>query len=129
VGGLSGFPRLSPYSATKAGVIALSEALHAELAEDDIGVSVLAPGSVQSRLWRTSRRVRGLPDTDIPPTDGSAQSAGPDGMDPFEVGLRVVAGVQNGDLYIFTHPDSRFVVAQRAQQMMAGFGRAEAFSP
>jgi NAD(P)-dependent dehydrogenase (short-subunit alcohol dehydrogenase family) len=33
----------------------------------EAGVSVLCPGGVRTRLWRTSRPVCGLPDTDIPP--------------------------------------------------------------
>ena len=126
VGGLMGAPALAPYSATKAAVIALSEALHAELAEDGIGVSVLCPGGVRSRLWRTSRAIKGLPDTEVPPDDISGQSATA-GMAPDEVGERVVAAIQEGELYIFTHPEFRAYVAARNDRMMRGFDRAAAF--
>lgn len=128
VGGLMGFAALSPYSATKAGVIAFSEALRAELSDENIGVSVLCPGGVQSRLWRTSRRVRGLPDTDIPPSDISGQSASPNAMSAYEVGLRVIAGVKMNEPYIFTHPEFREIVTQRASQMQQGFDQAAAFT-
>jgi NAD(P)-dependent dehydrogenase (short-subunit alcohol dehydrogenase family) len=127
MGGLAGFPKLSPYSATKAAVIALSEALDVELAPEGIRVSVLAPGGVRSRLWRTSRKVRGLPDTEVPPDDGSAQSAGPGGMDPYEVGRRVVAGVRNDDRYIFTHPEARPLLVQRFDRMLHDLDAADAF--
>ena len=127
LGGLAGFPKLSPYSATKAAVIALSEALNSELADDGIRVSVLAPGSVRSRLWRTSRKVRGLADTEVPPSDMSGQSAGPGAMDPFEVGRRVLAGVRNDDLYIFTHPETRPMIVQRFDRMVHDIEVAEAF--
>ncbi|MBP2328943.1 NAD(P)-dependent dehydrogenase (short-subunit alcohol dehydrogenase family) [Kibdelosporangium banguiense] len=127
MGGLMGLPALSPYSATKAAVIALSEALHAELADDGIGVSVLCPGGVRSRLWRTSRAIKGLPDTDVPPDDQSGQSATAS-MLPDEVGRRVVDGVLSDELYIFTHPEMRGWVAEREERIRRGFDRAEAFS-
>ena len=128
MGGLMGVPALAPYSASKFAVVGLSEVLSADLAEWGIGVSVLCPGGVRSRLWRTSRAVRGLPDTDIPPSDASGQSAGPDGMDPYEVGRRVLDAVSADELYIITHPEFRQYVTQRHERMMHGFDRAEAFA-
>jgi short-subunit dehydrogenase len=89
------------YAATKAAVIALSEALREDLAPRGVGVSVLIPGGVRSRLWRTSRAVRGLPDTDTPPDDISGQSASAAG-DPDEVGRLVVEAVRHNSAYIFT---------------------------
>jgi NAD(P)-dependent dehydrogenase (short-subunit alcohol dehydrogenase family) len=58
MGGLMGFPTLSPYSASKFAVVGLSEALSGELAESGIGVSVLCPGGVRSRPWRRSGATR-----------------------------------------------------------------------
>jgi NAD(P)-dependent dehydrogenase (short-subunit alcohol dehydrogenase family) len=128
MGGLLPSPALVPYSATKAAVVALSEALRAELAEAGIGVSVLCPGGVRSRLWRTSRAVRGLPDTDAPPSDISGQSARPDAMDPYEVGRRVLDAVLADEPYIMTHPGMRPYVADRNERVMHGFDRAGEFT-
>lgn len=58
--GLFGAALLAPYAATKFAVVGLLEVLQAELAEHGIGVSVVCPGGVRSRLWRTSRVVRGF---------------------------------------------------------------------
>jgi NAD(P)-dependent dehydrogenase (short-subunit alcohol dehydrogenase family) len=127
IGGLAGFASLAPYSATKAGVIALSEALRAELAPSGIGVSVLCPGPVLTRLWRTSRAVRGLPDTEIPPEDASGQSARAS-MSPDEVGRMVLAGVRADEPYIFTHSEFSGVVAERAERMTQAFARAGEFA-
>jgi NAD(P)-dependent dehydrogenase (short-subunit alcohol dehydrogenase family) len=127
IAGLKGLARLSPYSATKAAIVALSESLQTELAKENIGVSVLCPGPVQSRLWRTSRPIKGLADTDIPPQDLTAQSALPTSMDPYEVGQRVLDGVLRNDLYIFTHPEFREYVTERTQRMNQAFDRAESF--
>ena len=130
MGGLLGsVPNLAPYAATKFAVVGLSESLRVELAADGIGVSVLCPGGVRSRLWRTSRRVRGLPDTDTAPTDISGQSASPDAMDPYLVGLRVVDAVRDNELYVITHPEMRPGVVSRHERLMAAFDRGEATRP
>jgi NAD(P)-dependent dehydrogenase (short-subunit alcohol dehydrogenase family) len=120
--GLGGVPNAGPYSATKYAIIGLSESLRAELAGSGIGVSVLCPGSVRTRLWRTSRAVRGLPDIDAPPAElrGSG-STDPNGMDPDEVGRRVVDAVVADEPYIMTHPELRDFVTERHQALLRGF--------
>jgi NAD(P)-dependent dehydrogenase (short-subunit alcohol dehydrogenase family) len=128
MGGMFGVANLSSYVTTKFAVVGLSEALRAELAEDGIGVSVLCPGSVRSRLWRTSRPIRGLPDIDVPPDDVSGQSALASGMDPYEVGLRVVNAVRQNQLYIFTHAEFRAHIAGRSEKLMAGFDCTDAYN-
>jgi NAD(P)-dependent dehydrogenase (short-subunit alcohol dehydrogenase family) len=128
MGGMLGVADLSPYVATKFGVVGLSEALRAEFAADGIGVSVLCPGGVRSRLWRTSRPIRGLPDVDTPPDDASGQSGRAAGMDPYEVGLRVVEAVLANELYIFTHAEFKAPLARRGEQILAAVDRAAAFT-
>jgi hypothetical protein len=68
-----------------------------------------------------------LPDTDTPPADIGVQPARPDGMDPYEVGRRVLDGVTADERYIMTHPEFRAVVANRHERMTEGFARAESF--
>jgi NAD(P)-dependent dehydrogenase (short-subunit alcohol dehydrogenase family) len=123
---LGGVPNLSPYAATKFAVVGLTESLRAELADEGIGVTVVCPGGVRTRLWRTSRPLRGLPDTDVPPSDMSGQSASPTAMDPYEVGLRVLDAVRNNKLYVITHPEMRAGIEHRHDRLMAGFDYGEA---
>lgn len=54
VGGFMPSPMMSPYSATKFAVVALTECLHGELAELNapIKVSLLAPGPVKTAIFR-----------------------------------------------------------------------------
>jgi NAD(P)-dependent dehydrogenase (short-subunit alcohol dehydrogenase family) len=125
--GLLPLATLLPYCATKAAVVAFSESLRYELKPTGIGVSVLCPGQVRSRLWRTSRAVRGLPDIDVPPTDGTAESAIAD-MLPDEVGLRVLEAVRADDLYVMTHTDAREALTKRHRRLLQAFDRAEAFA-
>jgi short-subunit dehydrogenase len=108
----------------------LSESLRAELADSGIGVSVLCPGSVRTRLWRTSRAIRGLPDIDAPPPELLVGgSADPNGMDPDEVGLRVIAAVLADEPYIMTHPELRAFASLRHDALLQAFDQAAAFRP
>lgn len=56
--GLSGIPSLAAYSVTKCAVVAHSESLHAELAHADVGVSVICPGFLATRILADGR-IRG----------------------------------------------------------------------
>jgi NAD(P)-dependent dehydrogenase (short-subunit alcohol dehydrogenase family) len=53
----SGLPQLGPYNVSKVGVVALSETLRMELAMSGapIGVSVLCPGSTETRILESER--------------------------------------------------------------------------
>jgi NAD(P)-dependent dehydrogenase (short-subunit alcohol dehydrogenase family) len=125
--GLMPAPGVSPYVASKFGVVGYTEALRIDLAAWDIGVSVLCPGLVRTRLWRTSRTVRGLPDTDVPPDDLSARTALAD-MLPDEVGRRVIDGIRADEPYIITHPGVRSALIERHERELKGFDHAAAFA-
>jgi len=119
-------PNLSPYAATKYAVVGLTESLRLELAPENVAVSVLCPGGVRTRLWRTSRPIRGLPDVDTPPEDISGQSGSPNAMDPYLVGRKVLTAIRNNDLYIITHPEMRPPVQARTDHLLAAFGDSSA---
>lgn len=53
--GLAGAPDIAAYGTAKAGVVALSEMLRAELFETGVAVSVLCPAFVKTRLTETMR--------------------------------------------------------------------------
>jgi 2-hydroxycyclohexanecarboxyl-CoA dehydrogenase len=125
--GLFGSAALAPYCATKFALVGLSEVLRDELAESGIGVSVLCPAGVRSRLWRTSREVRGLSDTTVPPSGPSGQSARA-AMGAEEVGRRVLDAVVADELYVITHPEFRSIITERHELIMHGFDRAAAFA-
>src|SRR3546814_17125381 len=55
IAGLVALPERGVYAATKYAVVALSETLRIELAPHDIGVTVICPGSVRTRLLLASR--------------------------------------------------------------------------
>lgn len=62
--GLVSAPSMSAYNATKAGVVALSETLHAEVSGRGIGVTVLCPTFFKTNIGKSARgsdqRLKGL---------------------------------------------------------------------
>ena len=123
-------PGAGPYTATKSAILALSETLAGELAGTAIGVSVLCPAFVRTRIGESARN--------RPSRFGkqTAESAADKeraeylaallqaGMDPVEVGRRVVTAIRDNDLYVFTHPEFRPLVAERFQNILAAYDKA-----
>jgi NAD(P)-dependent dehydrogenase (short-subunit alcohol dehydrogenase family) len=122
IGGLLGTPGLVVYCASKFAVVGLSEALRAELVGDGIGVSVLCPAGVRTHLGETSSAILGLAAPTRMPGDGL-----PEGIDPADVGPRVLAAVRANDLYIFTHPELRPAIDGHHQVLTQGFDHADQF--
>lgn len=123
-------PNLEPYCATKFAVVAMSEGWAAQLAPMGIGVSILCPGFVKTRIHESQRNKQvkygsqeaggsGLGDT-----QEQASSAVLSGINPEIVGARVAEAVKAGELYIFTHPEMRPFVEARFQAILAAFDSA-----
>jgi NAD(P)-dependent dehydrogenase (short-subunit alcohol dehydrogenase family) len=90
------------YGASKAAVLAISESLHSELAERNIGVTALLPANINSSILGAQRN---RPDTfgrRAPEPLGTGVTSA--GLDPIHVGRRAVAAIQSGELYCFVFP-------------------------
>lgn len=105
---------VATYSASKFGVVALSEALRDELAEHDVGVSILIPGVISTRLAVNELNKMGI---DIP---GFKMP----GMDPCEVGEMVIDAIKNNRLYIITHGEYAKYCEDRFSRIRAAFTEA-----
>ncbi len=96
---MSGFlaaPGLGPHTVTKFGVVGLSETLAVELAGSTVGVSG-DPGEDAPATAQLAALMRG-------------------GIDPKEVARRVMIGIRDNDLYVFTHPEMRAPLEERFHQ-------------
>lgn len=122
---LSGFtclPGLGGYTLTKFAVLALTETLALELAEENskVGVTALCPGTVRTNLGSSSRNrpaalaAGGLVDSDLEKTAYGAQFRW---LEPETVGAIAVRAMRRGDLYAFTHPDMRGPVDDRHKRI------------
>jgi NAD(P)-dependent dehydrogenase (short-subunit alcohol dehydrogenase family) len=92
---------INPYNVSKAGVLAMSEILKAELVEvgSAVGVTVVMPGRVRTRLGMS-------PDEpgDAPADDVLLKQSGVQVIDPDDAGRQILAAVQADQLFLFTHP-------------------------
>ena len=121
-------PGMEPYCATKFAVVAMSEGWSAQLADKNIGVSILCPGFVQTRIHE-SRRNRPETYGADPKAEPSAASlisaaAVNGGIPVGPVAGRVVEAVKDNDLYVFTHTEFKPIVEARFQRILAGFDKS-----
>jgi NAD(P)-dependent dehydrogenase (short-subunit alcohol dehydrogenase family) len=125
---------LSPYTATKFAVVAMSEGLRPQLQPLGIGVSVLCPDFVRTRIGESGRN---RPDRygQSQPIDPSNPAAAmvaeiqrqiAAGIDPADVAARVVNAIRADELYIFTHPHMREAVDGRFAAIQAAMDRVTA---
>ena len=112
------------YSATKFGVVALSESLRQELRVFDVGVSVLCPGAVDTNIVANeSRRPSYDPTTVTPLRERFGDMRV---LDPVTVGRMVRHGIETNEPYIVTHPELKGLVQHRFDRIAAAFDRAAA---
>lgn len=119
---------LSPYTASKYAVVALSEGLRAELEPYGIGVTVLCPGFVQTRIAEAGRNRPARYGAHAPvasPRSAAIAKLVRTGIDPKAVADRVLAAIRNDELYVFTHPEYRQAIEARFAGILAAFDTPE----
>ncbi len=121
-------PTMEPYCATKFAVVAMSEGWAGQLAGKNIGVSILCPGFVQTRIHE-SRRNRpeayGADQREVRSEVEVVSAANVTGGIPTgPVGARVVEAIKDNDLYIFTHPEMKAATEMRFQRILEAFDKS-----
>lgn len=131
--GFTSMPFSAIYNVSKHAVVTLSETLFADLAmvgASGVGVSVLCPGWVQTRIHEAGRnRPAG---TEPEPTDDpqrAALRAGfadyiagviASGLDPADVAALVVDAVRHDRFYVLTHPEWSPMITSRTERIARG---------
>ena len=117
VSGLYHHPRMGPYNATKAAVVALSETIRYELEDDgsNVGISVLCPSWVRTNI---STAVRNLPERlhyELTPQQAEEmlvykarrrEQLRDEAIDADDVAVQVRDAVLANRFYVITHRDS-----------------------
>jgi NAD(P)-dependent dehydrogenase (short-subunit alcohol dehydrogenase family) len=124
----------SPYGATKFAVVSMSEGLAMQLKPHGIGVSVLCPSFVRTRIGESGRNrpERYGPSLPLDPASPAAAvvaeiaSQIEAGIDPAAVAARVLTAIRENELYIFTHPGMRAEVEERFAAILAAMDRVGA---
>ena len=124
----------SPYVASKFAVVGMSEGLATRLKPFGIGVTVLCPGFVRTRIGESGRNrperygATQTPDPASPAGLLLAQIAErlQSGLDPSDVAARVLAAIREDALYVFTDPEMRAELEDRFAAIMAAMDKAAA---
>lgn len=123
--GLQAIPSIAPYNVAKFGVIAVTETLRVECEGTGVGVSLLCPGAVNTRIADAERnRPPG-----VPPSAGelverfmevSARELREEGLPPDDVAALVLDAVLTNRFWVLTHPAWSGVMKARAVAMADG---------
>jgi NAD(P)-dependent dehydrogenase (short-subunit alcohol dehydrogenase family) len=110
------------YTTSKFAVTGLSEALRIDLESDNIGVSVLCPGFVNSKIYDCGRtRPAHLANSGYTIDEERMKRLkkvhDEIGMDPMEVGRKVLTAIKRNKLYILTHPEFREDIRKRCEAL------------
>ena len=128
--GMGGIPYSGAYTATKAAVVALSESWAGELENTGINVSVLCPAFVQTRIYDSERNRPVQYKSDAINSDNKnsflnrAKELVKNGIEVSIVGKRVVEALNDGEFYIFTHPNYRSILEKRSADIDEAFKKS-----
>ena len=128
--GMGGIPYSGAYTATKAAVVALSESWAGELENTGINVSVLCPAFVQTRIYDSERNRPVQYKSDAINSDNEnsflnrAKELVKNGIEVSIVGKRVVEALNDGEFYIFTHPNYRSILEKRSADIDEAFKKS-----
>lgn len=135
--GLTSPPGMSPYNVSKHAVVTLSESMSVELsmAHPEVGISVLCPGWVRTRIHEADRNRPSDPaaaEDDRPELEGMRDLVAgliEGGLDPAAVAAQVVSAVKERRSWVFTHPDWMEMVSGRTQRIVDGEPPSVSFLP
>ncbi len=143
--GLTSPAFMSPYNASKHAVVTISESMFVELQmlHPEVGISVLCPGWVRTRIAESDRN---RPEVLSTATDGGATDAGAtdagagqdgvvggaeslkaivdsfvaEGLQPAAVAALVLDAIRTRRFWILTHPEWQSMVRDRVERMLSG---------
>jgi NAD(P)-dependent dehydrogenase (short-subunit alcohol dehydrogenase family) len=122
--------RAGIYTAAKFGVLGLSEALRLSLYRYNIGVSVFCPGMIKSAIYESEKvRPQALASEKVAISQQVMEKMGDVyqwGMEPVEVGEKVMAGIRRNDMHIFSHPEFKDELREVFDETLAEMPEGEA---
>jgi NAD(P)-dependent dehydrogenase (short-subunit alcohol dehydrogenase family) len=115
------------YITAKYAVTGLTENLRIDLEPLGIGVSLLCPGNVATRIEESGRNRPGelggpekVPDAFLAARRARTQPA----HDPLDVGEMVVRAIKRNDLFIVMNPERKGAIEQRLEAIRAAYAAA-----
>lgn len=109
------------YNTSKFAVVGLTESLARDLRNTKIGVSMLCPGQVETGIFTNTNRPAAFrkASEDAPMDRRIAENV----QEPADVAAKVIAGIEDGALYVFSHEDeARQLISKRNGRLMRSVG-------
>lgn len=115
-------PDTAAYVASKAAVLALTEALNAELARDGslVGATAVLPGTVRSNIKHSLRNRAATGTTGLRNVDLAARGQDFEWLDPIDAGRMIVASVRDNQPHLFTNVSELPRIGERAERHLRG---------
>ena len=113
-------PKNGVYSASKAAIVAIAEALREECAGSAIGVSVLCPGLVSTQLIEGNAE-QGPSGVCLGEHEPELERAMRLALDSNSVGRLVVQGIYQGKFWLFTHPELKDALESRFSEITLAY--------
>jgi NAD(P)-dependent dehydrogenase (short-subunit alcohol dehydrogenase family) len=118
-------PGAGIYTTAKFAVHGLSDALRWSLLPHGIGVSMVCPGLVKSRIYESDKIRPAELSTNVTPADEEFMRILPGlheaGMEPDEIGEKILGAIRENRFYVFTHPDHRDELREIFDETIAAF--------
>jgi NAD(P)-dependent dehydrogenase (short-subunit alcohol dehydrogenase family) len=124
-------PQAGIYTASKFAVRGLTESLRYNLAPHGIGCSLCCPALTRTNAWTSAmKRPEGFGESGFPETSQAQLeqfgTAFEEGMDPYEVGSKILTGMTEQKGLILTHPEHGPDFEEIHAKVMAALPQEEA---
>lgn len=122
VAGLMDTPTLPPYGVSKHAVVGLAGGMRRELAEHGVGVSVLCPGLINTKIFESERnRPAGMDDpSDDNPMSKAYRDMIVDGAPPAQVADVVYQAILDNQFFVFPTRDLDAMIEDRLADIRQG---------
>ena len=112
------------YISSKFATLGIAMALRNELAETDVGISVLCPGMSATNIVATTASLRPGAGEQGQAAQTAQNMSGvlAGGMDPGPIGERVAQAIEAGEFFVFTHPEWKGMAQAQFAEILGAFG-------
>lgn len=119
-------PISTAYISSKFATLGVAMGLRNELADTQVGVSVLCPGMAATGIVATTARLRpgAVEQGQAAQTAQNMTGVLAGGMAPGPIGERVVRAIEAGEVFIITHPEWKEMAAAQFDELLAAFGES-----
>ena len=114
-------PGIASYTTAKYGVVGLSEALAIDLADKNIGSTVVCPGGVRTRIVEAGRNRPEAFGGAEGPNRVEGEGVPQQMIEPEALAARIVRAVRGNELYVLSHPETQPAVEARFAEVLAAY--------